>query len=54
MGRRVLVARIARLERLEQGGIQVLPVGEFGLVQLLEDARLDLLGQEGLDGTTMS
>ncbi|MNF85091.1 hypothetical protein D3C84_674770 [compost metagenome] len=44
----VQVARVTRFERLEQRGIQVFPVGEFGLVQLLEDASLDLLGQEGV------
>ncbi len=45
---RILVARIARLQGLEQILVEVAPVGQLGPVQLLEDAGLDLLGQEGV------
>ena len=42
----VLVARVADRHRLEQVGVEVLPVRQLGLVQFLVDAGLDLLGQE--------
>src|SRR5690606_10614166 len=48
VGDRVQIARIARLQRLEQVGVEVLPVGQLGLVQLLKYAGLDLLGEEGV------
>ncbi|MNN01831.1 hypothetical protein D3C81_1144590 [compost metagenome] len=46
VGRRVLVARVADFEGLQQVLVEVLPVGQLGLVQLLVDAGLDLLGEE--------
>ncbi|MCY1362452.1 hypothetical protein D9M69_491710 [compost metagenome] len=42
----MLVTRVAHGNGLEQVGVQVLPVRQLGLVQLLVDASLDLLGQE--------
>ncbi len=48
VGNRVLVARIARLQRLEQVLVEIFPVRQLGLVQLLEHAGLDLLGEEGV------
>ncbi len=42
----VLVIRVADRHGLEQRFVQVLPVRQLGLVQLLINASLDLLGQE--------
>ncbi|CRR39207.1 hypothetical protein PAERUG_P45_London_17_VIM_2_12_12_04045 [Pseudomonas aeruginosa] len=46
VGEAVLVARIVDLQGLEQHRVEVLPVGQLGLVQLLQGAGLDLLGHE--------
>ncbi len=46
VGNRVLVARVARIQRLEQVLVEVFPVRQLGLVQLLEHTGLDLLGEE--------
>jgi len=46
VGNRVLVARIARVQRLEQALVEVFPVRQLGFVQLLEHSGLDLLGEE--------
>src|SRR3989338_8653337 len=43
---RVLVTRVAWIEGLEQALVEVFPVGQLGLVQLLEYTGLNLLGQE--------
>ena len=46
VGNRVLVARVADLQLLEQRRIEVLPVRQLALVQLLEGTGLDLLAEE--------
>lgn len=42
----MLVARVTHRYRLEQRLVEVLPVRQLGLVQVLVDTGLDLLGQE--------
>ena len=44
----VLVVRVADRYGLEQGFVQVVVVGQLGLVQLLVDTGLDLLGEEAV------
>ena len=50
VGHAVLVARVVDLQQLEQLGIEILPVGQLALVQLLEYAGLDLGFQELVGG----